>query len=167
MGQKTSILLSPLMSENTRTLWYPLLFPASFNCALCKEERGNKEEGRDAGFSGWQSSKTRGEGEQSIYSSRLASTALLALNFLCHFLCAFSFCRLVGSLIYSPPQARDTSKNVSALTGYLTMPGRVGLHYNYVLVPTFEKVTVLLKSKNFHMRNCKRSEEHTLKYQIV
>ena len=43
------------------------------------------------------------------------------------------------------------------------VPGKVRLHYNYVLVPTFEKVTVLLKSKNFHMRNYKRSEEHTLK----
>lgn len=45
MGQKTSILLSALMSENTRTLWYPLLFPASFNCALCKEEEMRRKEG--------------------------------------------------------------------------------------------------------------------------
>ena len=60
-----------------------------------------------ADSSGWQSTKTRGEGEQSIYSSCPASAALLALNFLCHFLCAFPFHWLVGSLIYSPPQARD------------------------------------------------------------
>lgn len=166
MGQKTSILLSALMSENTRTLWYPLLFPASFNCALCKEEEMRRKEGMQILLGGRVlRQEERGGAEYLFLLPSLNST--FALNFLCHFLCAFSFRRLVGSLIYSPPQARDTSKSVPALTGYLTMPGKVGLHYNYVLVPTFEKVTVLLKSKNFHMRNCKRSEERTLRYQIV
>lgn len=36
----------------------------------------------------------------------------------------------------------------------------------YVLTPAFEKITVLLKSKHFHMRNCKRGEGYTLKHRL-
>lgn len=45
------------------------------------------------------------------------------------------------------------------------MPGKVGAALELRdLILSFEKVTVSLKSTQFHMRNCKRSEIYALKY---
>lgn len=158
-----------LSCQKTQGLFDILFFFLPLIIVPCTRKREEmRKEGMQtllhADSSGWQSTKTRGEREQSIYSSCPASAALLALNFLCRFLCAFPFRWLVGSLIYSPPQARDTSKSISALTGYLTMCQEKWVFTTTMSLYLPLKKLVLLRSKNFHMRNCKRSEEHTLKY---
>lgn len=49
-----------------------------------------------------------------------------------------------------------------------TITGKVGATLEvYELAPAFEKSTVLLQSKKFHMRNYKKSKKYTLKYLIV
>lgn len=111
---------------------------------------------------GWQVLRQEERGEQSIYSSCPASTALFGFEFsFAISSVSFSFFWLVGQPYLFPPQARDTSRSISALTGYLTVCQEKCVFTTTMSCTTFEKVTVLLKSNNFHMRNCK--VEHTLK----
>lgn len=96
---------------------------SSFSCILSctvqgrEWERGNEEEGGASDFSGRQNAKARGEGGSRVFISLAQAQQHSWLwIFIAISLCAFSFRRLVGSLVYSPPQARDTSTSISALT---------------------------------------------------
>lgn len=134
-----------------------LLFPASFRIMHYVDEGGRQVmRGRRWHRPPWEAEcQPRGEGPWQL-QQHFPLGASVAIS-----LCAFLFPGLVGSPVYSPPQGRA----VSTSAGALTMPGKVGAALELRdLILSFEKVTVSLKSTQFHMRNCKRSEIYALKY---
>lgn len=146
-------LLSSLKTQGPFYMLFFFLLLINVHCTWKREGGDIEEEGRAADSSGRRN--PRKERERPGYSSCQLQLHLLLWIVHCRLPLCFLVSQACRQLCLLPSTGETYINSILASLGTSTRPGGVAALQACDLTPAFEKVTVLLKSKKFHMRNYK------------